>query len=55
MVHARKAADVAAELGLSRNAAYIARSRVLARLRQVIGEFLDESRARVKDRPRRPR
>jgi RNA polymerase sigma-70 factor (ECF subfamily) len=43
MVHARKAADVAAELGLSRNAVYIAQSRVLARLRQVIGEFLDES------------
>jgi RNA polymerase sigma-70 factor (ECF subfamily) len=31
-------ADVAAELGLSRNAVYIARSRILHRLREVLGE-----------------
>jgi RNA polymerase sigma-70 factor (ECF subfamily) len=34
-------ADVAAELGLSRNAVYIARSRVLHRLREVLGEERD--------------
>ncbi len=41
MVQNRKAADVAANLGLTKNAVYIAQSRVLARLRQVIEEFLD--------------
>lgn len=41
MVENRKAADVAAALGLSKNAVYIAQSRVLARLRQVIDDFLD--------------
>src|SRR5262249_30501419 len=31
-------ADAAAELGMSRNAVYVARSRVLRRLREVLGE-----------------
>jgi RNA polymerase sigma-70 factor, ECF subfamily len=35
------AADVAAELGLSTNAVFIARSRVLARLRQEAAELID--------------
>jgi RNA polymerase sigma-70 factor (ECF subfamily) len=37
----RPAEDVARELGMSRNAVYLARNRVLARLRDVITGFLD--------------
>src|SRR5262249_12794336 len=39
-VGGRKAADVAAELGISRAAAYVAKSRVLARLRQELEGLL---------------
>jgi RNA polymerase sigma-70 factor, ECF subfamily len=38
VVQGRDPADVATELGLSRNAVYIARSRVLRRLREALGE-----------------
>lgn len=38
VVQGRDPADVAGELGLSRNAVYIARSRVLRRLREALGE-----------------
>ena len=41
IVEGRSAAEVAAYLGISANAVYIAKSRVLTRLREVIGEFLD--------------
>lgn len=34
-------ADIAADLGVSRNAVYKAKSRVLARLREVLGDLLD--------------
>jgi len=34
----RPAVDVAQELGLSRNAVYIAKSRILRRLREILGE-----------------
>jgi RNA polymerase sigma-70 factor (ECF subfamily) len=37
-VEDRRPADVAAELGISRNAVYIARSRILHRLRELLGE-----------------
>jgi RNA polymerase sigma-70 factor, ECF subfamily len=39
---ARPVPEVAAELGLTANAVHVARSRILARLRQVAGEFVDE-------------
>ena len=35
------AADVAAELGMTRNAVIVARSKVLRKLRELAGEFLD--------------
>jgi RNA polymerase sigma-70 factor (ECF subfamily) len=38
VVEARSTADVAAALGISRNAVYIARCRVLRRLREAIGD-----------------
>jgi RNA polymerase sigma-70 factor (ECF subfamily) len=38
----RTVADAATELGLTVNAVHIARSRILARLREVADEFLDE-------------
>jgi RNA polymerase sigma-70 factor (ECF subfamily) len=38
VVEGRAPADVAADLGISRNAVYLARSRVLRRLREVLGE-----------------
>lgn len=41
VVEARPAADVAAELGISRNAVYIAKSRVLERLKQELAGLLD--------------
>lgn len=41
VVDERPAADVAAELGLSANAVYLARSRVLARLRQELAGLMD--------------
>jgi RNA polymerase sigma-70 factor (ECF subfamily) len=41
VVHQRPVADVAAELGLSENAVYIAKLRVLRRLRDELAEFLD--------------
>jgi RNA polymerase sigma-70 factor, ECF subfamily len=41
MVHNRRMEDVAIALGLSKNAIYIAKSRVLTRLRQVIDGLLD--------------
>ena len=37
-VDGRPPADVAAELGLTRNATYVAKSRVLSRLRDVLGD-----------------
>ncbi len=40
-VECRRAEDVAAELGLSTNAVYLAKSRVLRRLRDEFGDFLD--------------
>lgn len=41
VVAGRPAAEVAAELGLTVNAVYLARTRVLRRLRQELGEMLD--------------
>jgi RNA polymerase sigma-70 factor (ECF subfamily) len=41
VVDGRPAADAAAELGLTANAVYLARARVLARLRAELGDFLD--------------
>jgi RNA polymerase sigma-70 factor (ECF subfamily) len=41
VVNGRPAALVAAELGMSVNAAYLARSRVLRRVRQYLEELLD--------------
>lgn len=41
MVHNRRMDDVVAALGLTKNAVYIAKSRVLARLREVIDGLLD--------------
>jgi RNA polymerase sigma-70 factor (ECF subfamily) len=38
VVEGQSPADVAADLGLSRNAVYIAKSRVLCRLRELLGE-----------------
>jgi RNA polymerase sigma-70 factor (ECF subfamily) len=38
-VEGRKPADVAADLGLTTNAVYIATSRILSRLRAALGEF----------------
>jgi RNA polymerase sigma-70 factor (ECF subfamily) len=38
VLQGQKAADVAADLGLTRNAVYIAKSRILNRLREVLGE-----------------
>jgi len=40
-VDGRKPADVAAALGVSRNAVYLARSRVLHRLREEFHELID--------------
>jgi RNA polymerase sigma-70 factor (ECF subfamily) len=34
----QRAADVAADLGMTRNAVYLAKSRILSRLREVLGE-----------------
>ena len=48
-VEGRTPADVAAELGLSVGAVYIARSRVLARLRKRIGELGEEASANVSE------
>jgi RNA polymerase sigma-70 factor (ECF subfamily) len=39
-VEGRRPADVAADLGVSVNAVYVARSRILARLRQELGDEL---------------
>jgi RNA polymerase sigma-70 factor (ECF subfamily) len=41
-VNGRPAADVAAELGISEGAAYVAKSRVLRRLKQQLAGLLDE-------------
>jgi RNA polymerase sigma-70 factor (ECF subfamily) len=41
VVAGRRAAEVAAELGLSVGAVYVAKSRVLRRLREELGEMLD--------------
>ena len=41
MVEGRPAAEVAARLGLSENAVWIARSRVLRRLRQELAGLLE--------------
>jgi RNA polymerase sigma-70 factor (ECF subfamily) len=41
VVQGRSAAEVAAELGLSVNAVYVARSRVLRRLREYLDQLLD--------------
>jgi RNA polymerase sigma-70 factor (ECF subfamily) len=41
-VDERSAADVAAALGMSAGAVYVAKSRVLNRLREELGDFLDE-------------
>ena len=41
VVAGRHAADVAAELGLSENAVYLAKARVLRRLREELAELLD--------------
>ena len=41
MIEGRPAADVATDLGLTKAAVYIAKSRVLQKLREVIGDFLD--------------
>jgi RNA polymerase sigma-70 factor (ECF subfamily) len=38
VVEGQRLADVAAELGLTRNAVYIAKSRILRRLREAPGE-----------------
>ena len=48
-VEARAPAEVAAELGLSVGAVYIARSRVLARLRHRIGQLGDEVSAIISE------
>lgn len=42
-VEGRNPADVAAELGMTRNAVYIANSRILSRLRTALGEFNEGS------------
>ncbi|HEX7378644.1 MAG TPA: sigma-70 family RNA polymerase sigma factor, partial [Pirellulales bacterium] len=41
VVEGRAVAEVAAELGISRNAVYVAKSRVLRRLRQELEGLLD--------------
>lgn len=41
VVNQRSAADVASQFGISENAVYIAKLRVLRRLRQELAEFLD--------------
>jgi RNA polymerase sigma-70 factor (ECF subfamily) len=41
VVNDRPAADVAAELGVTVNAVYLAKGRVLRRLREELSEFLD--------------
>lgn len=41
VVHGRSAADVSRELGISENAVYIARCRVLRRLRQELGGLVE--------------
>ncbi len=41
VVQDRRPADVAAELGISRNAVYLARARVLSRLREEFADLLD--------------
>ena len=41
MVHNRSTEEVATALGLGKNAVYIAKNRVLTRLRQVIDGLLD--------------
>jgi RNA polymerase sigma-70 factor (ECF subfamily) len=38
VIDGQRPADVAADLGLTRNAVYLARSRILRRLREVLGE-----------------
>jgi RNA polymerase sigma-70 factor (ECF subfamily) len=40
-VEGQAAADVARDLGMSRNAVYIARSRILQRLHQEFGDLID--------------
>ncbi len=42
VVNGRPGAEVARELGMSVNAAYLARSRVLRRVREYLEEFLDD-------------
>jgi len=41
VLNGRPAAEVARELGISANAVYLARNRVLTRLRAELGELLD--------------
>jgi RNA polymerase sigma-70 factor, ECF subfamily len=41
MIQNRETAEVVAALGMTKNAVYIAKSRIITRLREVIGEFLD--------------
>ena len=41
VVEGRSAAEAAAELGLTENAVYLAKNRVLRRLREELGEFLE--------------
>ncbi len=40
-IQERPVAEVAAELGISKNAVHLARNRVLTRLREEFGEFLE--------------
>ncbi len=47
LVENRAAADVAADLGISRNAVYIAKSRILSRLRAEFSEVLAENNPNI--------